>query len=123
MRPARALIDLQALRHNYRLARELSAAKALAVVKADAYGHGAVRCALALEPEADGFAVAIFEEAQALREAGITKPILVLEGLFEASELSIAHGLQLWLVVHHEAQLRMIETAPEELPPRSGAIN
>ncbi|WP_373565728.1 alanine racemase, partial [Klebsiella pneumoniae] len=42
MRPARALIDLQALRHNYRLARELTGAKALAVIKADAYGHGAV---------------------------------------------------------------------------------
>ena len=58
MRPARALIDLQALRHNYRLARELTGAKALAVIKADAYGHGAVRCALALEAEANGFAVA-----------------------------------------------------------------
>ena len=52
MRPARALIDLQALRHNYRLARELSAARALAVIKADAYGHGAVRCAQALQAEA-----------------------------------------------------------------------
>lgn len=45
MRPARALIDLQALRHNYQLAREVTGAKALAVIKADAYGHGAVRCA------------------------------------------------------------------------------
>ena len=71
MRPARALIDLQALRHNYQLARELSGARALAVVKADAYGHGAVRCAQALEAEADGFAVACIEEALALREAGI----------------------------------------------------
>lgn len=66
MRPARALIDLQALRHNYRIARELSGARALAVVKADAYGHGAVRCAQALEAEADGFAVACIEEALAL---------------------------------------------------------
>ena len=53
MRPARALIDLQALRHNYQLAREVTGAKALAVIKADAYGHGAVRCAQALEGEAD----------------------------------------------------------------------
>ena len=52
MRPARALIDLEALRHNYRLAREISGARALAVVKADAYGHGATRCAAALEAEA-----------------------------------------------------------------------
>lgn len=85
------------------------------MVKANAYGHGAVACARALQPAADGFAVAIFEEAQALREAGIEKPILVLEGLFEASELPIAHALQLWLVVHHEAQLRMIETAPSQV--------
>lgn len=63
MRPARALIDLEALRHNYRIAREVTGAKALAVIKADAYGHGAVRCAQALEAEADGFAVACIEEA------------------------------------------------------------
>ena len=66
MRPARALIDLEALRHNYRLARRLcgrdgGGGRALAVVKADAYGHGAVRCALALQDEADGFAVACIE--------------------------------------------------------------
>src|SRR5690606_6494339 len=52
MRPARALIDLEALRHNYRLARRLGGGRALAVVKADAYGHGAARCAAALEAEA-----------------------------------------------------------------------
>ena len=52
MRPARALIDLQALRHNYQLAREVTGAKALAVIKADAYGHGAVRCAEALQATA-----------------------------------------------------------------------
>ncbi|MBP9535283.1 MAG: alanine racemase, partial [Pseudoxanthomonas sp.] len=67
MRPARALIDLQALRHNYRLARDLGGGRALAVVKADAYGHGAVACANALEPEVDGFAVACIEEALQLR--------------------------------------------------------
>ena len=71
MRPARALIDLQALRHNYRLARELTGAKAPGRDQADAYGHGAVRCALALEAEADGFAVACIEEALELRGAGI----------------------------------------------------
>ena len=63
MRPTRALIDLEALRHNYRLARALGGGKALAVVKADAYGHGAVACARALEAEADGFGVACIEEA------------------------------------------------------------
>ena len=89
MRPTRALIDLEALRHNYRLARALGGGKALAVVKADAYGHGAVACARALEAEADGFGVACIEEALELRAAGIAKPILLLEGFFEAEELPL----------------------------------
>lgn len=111
MRPARALIDLQALRHNYQLARETTGAKALAVIKADAYGHGAVRCAQALEADADGFAVACIEEALELREAGIGAPILLLEGFFEASELSLIVEHNLWCVVHSMWQLEAIEQA------------
>lgn len=111
MRPARALIDLDALRHNYQLARELSGARALAVVKADAYGHGAVRCAQALESEADGFAVACIEEALALREAGIRAPILLLEGFFEADELALIERHELWCVVHALWQVEAIERA------------
>jgi alanine racemase len=100
MRPARALIDLQALRYNYQLARGLSGARALAVIKADAYGHGAVRCAQALQDEADGFAVACIEEALELRAAGICQPILLLEGFFEAAELALIEQHDLWCVVH-----------------------
>lgn len=110
MRPARALIDLQALRHNYQLARDISGgARALAVLKADAYGHGAVRCAQALEAEADGFAVACIEEALELRAAGITAPILLLEGIFEASELALIVEHDFWCVVHSLWQLEAIE--------------
>lgn len=116
MRPARALIDLQALRHNYRLARELTGAKALAVIKADAYGHGAVRCALALEAEADGFAVACIEEALELRAAGIKAPVLLLEGFFEASELALIAEHDLWCVVHSLWQLEAIEKTPLHKP-------
>ncbi|MBX8521196.1 alanine racemase [Pseudomonas cichorii] len=111
MRPARALIDLQALRHNYRLAREATGAKALAVIKADAYGHGAVRVAQALEAEANGFAVACIEEALELREAGIRGPILLLEGFFEADELALIVQHDLWFVVHSQWQLEAIEKA------------
>jgi alanine racemase len=111
MRPARALIDLDALRHNYRLAREMSGARALAVVKADAYGHGAVRCAQALEAEADGFAVACIEEALALREAGIRAPILLLEGFFEADELTLIDQHDLWCVIHAQWQIEAVEQA------------
>ncbi len=111
MRPAQALIDLAALRHNYQLARQCSGGKALAVVKADAYGHGAVICAQALQAEADGFAVACIEEALELRAAGITQPILLLEGFFEASELALIDQHQLWCVVHSLWQLDAIEQA------------
>ena len=109
MRPARALIDLQALRHNYQLARETTGAKALAVIKADAYGHGAVRVAQALESEADGFAVACIEEALELRQAGIRAPVLLLEGFFEADELALIVEHDFWCVVHSLWQLEAIE--------------
>lgn len=109
MRPARALIDLDALRHNYQLARELGGARALAVVKADAYGHGALRCARALADLADGFAVACIEEALELRAAGIRAPILLLEGFFAADELALIAEHDLWCVVHSAWQLEAIE--------------
>lgn len=109
MRPARALIDLQALRHNYQLARDTAGAKALAVIKADAYGHGAVQVAQALESEADGFAVACIEEALELRQAGINAPILLLEGFFEADELALIVEHDFWCVVHSLWQLDAIE--------------
>jgi alanine racemase len=109
MRPARALIDLCALRHNYQLARQTTGAKALAVIKADAYGHGAVRIAQALEGEADGFAVACIEEALELRQAGIAAPILLLEGFFEADELALIVEHDFWCVVHSLWQLDAIE--------------
>jgi alanine racemase len=111
MRPARALINLQALRDNYRLARELTGARALAVIKADAYGHGAVPCAEALAEVADGFAVACIEEALVLREAGIQAPVLLLEGFFEAAELPLVVEHNLWCVVHSLWQVEAIEQA------------
>ncbi len=116
MRPARALIDLQALRHNYQLAREVTGAKALAVIKADAYGHGAVRCAQALVGEADGFAVACIEEALELRAAGIRAPVLLLEGFFEADELALIVEHDFWCVVHSLWQLEAIEQASVAKP-------
>ncbi|MGV8961060.1 MAG: alanine racemase [Stenotrophomonas sp.] len=110
MRPARALIDLAALRHNYQLARRLGGGKALAVVKADAYGHGAVACALALEAEADGFGVACIEEALELRAAGIRAPILLMEGFFDAAELALVVEHDLWTAVAAPWQVEAIAT-------------
>jgi len=80
LRRARAEIDLGALERNFeRLTARVAPAGVLAVVKADAYGHGAVEVARALEPRGvAGFAVALVEEALELRQAGVAAPILVL---------------------------------------------
>ena len=111
-RPAQALIDLDAFRHNYLVARNLHGLRALAVIKANAYGHGAVRCAQALEGIADGFAVAFAAEAFELRAAGIQGPILILEGCFDTEELVEAARLGLWTAVHQESQLQAVEQTP-----------
>ena len=109
MRPSRATIDLDALRHNYRHARALGGGRALAVVKADAYGHGAVACARALEGEADGFGVACIEEALELREAGIRAPVVLLEGFFDEGELALIERHALWTVVASPWQVEALE--------------
>lgn len=108
-RPAFAHIDLGALRHNYELARRRHGGRALAVVKANAYGHGVVPCAGALAAIADGFAVAFVEEALVLREAGIERPILILEGAFDADDVALAARHDLWLAVHQREQIDLIE--------------
>jgi alanine racemase len=118
MRPARALIDLDALRHNYNIAHQLHGGRLLAVVKANAYGHGAIACAQALSWAADGFAVACLEEALALREAGIKEPVLLLEGVFDPAELLEAARHGFWPVVHHPAQIEMIEKTDLRAPIR-----
>ncbi|MDC8802289.1 alanine racemase [Halomonas pacifica] len=108
-RPLIADIDLEALRHNYCLARDLAPdSQAVAVLKADAYGHGAVACARALEDLAPAFAVACIEEAIALREAGIATPIVLLEGIFEAGELELVDAHDLWIAVHSDWQLEAL---------------
>lgn len=118
MRPACAHIDLDALRHNYLFARETSWSRALAVIKADAYGHGAVSCAQALDADADGFAVACIEEALELRAAGIRSPILLLEGFFAPDELELIVEHHLWCVVHSLWQVDAIERARLKAPLR-----
>jgi alanine racemase len=108
-RAARAVIDLDALRHNLQRARAVNPeGKQFPVIKADAYGHGLLPVAQALN-DADGFAVASVDEALLLREAGINQPILLLEGFFQADELAEIQQYQLDIVVHHDAQLHALE--------------
>ena len=85
-RPTWAEVDLGALQANYRAIRSQLAdgVQLMAVLKADAYGHGAVRCAQALEAiGADWFGVALPEEGQALRRSGITRPIFCVGGFWQ----------------------------------------
>ena len=92
-------VDLAALRHNVRmLAAQAGAARVMAVVKADAYGHG-VAALLPVLREMSCFAVACMEEALALRALGLAQPVLLLEGVFAADELDVcaAEGFEPWL--------------------------
>lgn len=105
-RPTKISIDLSALLHNQSVARACAkGAKMICCVKANAYGHGIEEIASRLALGADALAVASIEEAAALRKAGICIPILLLEGIFERSELELVSELDLWMVVHNEQQL------------------
>lgn len=116
-RPAKAIIDLAALRHNYQLAQRLApSAQTLGVVKANAYGHGAVAIAKALEPLAPALAVACIEEALELRQAGITKPIVLLEGPFEPQEIALAGQHNLWLILSNTDQVNWVTHAQLDNP-------
>ena len=111
-RPTKARLNFEALRHNFALVAQLAPrSRIMAVVKANAYGHGAVAIARQLAPLADALAVASIEEALVLREAGITIPILLLQGAFDASEMNTAAQLGLWLTVESEHQLQWLERA------------
>jgi alanine racemase len=107
----RAVIDTQALRHNLNVVRaRAGGARVIAVVKANAYGHGLASSALALQ-SADALAVARLEEGLALRAAGINTRIVLLEGVFTASQLEDAAHERLDLVVHDQLQIELLEKA------------
>jgi alanine racemase len=108
----RAVVDRAALRANLRRIRAAApGARVMAVVKANAYGHGLVPAAQALAGS-DGFAVARIEEAMALRAAGIGGTILLLEGVFDADQLAAAAQHDLDIVVHEPLQLALLRGAP-----------
>jgi alanine racemase len=107
-----ARIAPAALTHNLVRVRHLAhGARVLAVIKADAYGHGLLTAARALAG-ADGFAVARLGEAERLRAAGLRQRILLLPGVDRRDDLGLASRLALDVAVHHEEQLRLVEQAP-----------
>ena len=105
-----ASINLDAIKKNYLYAKSLSPrSKAIAIIKANAYGHGAVKVAKHLKDCADCYGVACSEEALELRNSGISStPILLLEGIFEESELNLVDKHNLWMVVCNDTQLQWV---------------
>ena len=108
-RPAEVVINLSALRHNFSRIRTLAPdSKIMAIVKADAYGHGLLHIAQALE-HADAFGVACLEEGRQLRQANIKQSIILLEGPYSGEELVEISELELDIVVHDISQVEMLE--------------
>lgn len=108
-RPIQAFIDLSALKHNLTVVRQYAPnSRIMAVIKADAYGHGLLHVASALNKDVDGFALLELDAAISLRDAGYQQPILLLEGFFSTKELAVFEQYRLSAVIHHSEQVDML---------------
>jgi len=123
-RPIRALIDRSAMSHNlgrvFDLLRQSSSdspsmPRVWAVIKADAYGHG-IETSVQAFGQADGLAMLDFAEAVRCRNAGWTKPILMLEGVFDRDDLDACVQWDLWPVVHEAGQIALLQKTPIKRP-------
>ncbi|WP_199524284.1 alanine racemase [Pseudoalteromonas sp. bablab_jr011] len=116
MRLAIAEINLKALANNLAQVKHFAPdCKVMAVLKANAYGHGLVKIAQHLSA-ADAFAVARIDEALALRAGGLTKPIVLLEGFFHQDDLPILLANNFQTIIHDENQLAALESATLDAP-------
>jgi alanine racemase len=115
---ASARIDLTALRDNLAVVRRLCPrSRILAMVKADAYGHGLLPVAGALDA-ADGFAVARLQEALSLRIAGITKRIVLLGTLLDSADLAVCSEREIDVTAHDESSVSSIVSHVQRMPLR-----
>ncbi|GAC1331473.1 MAG: alanine racemase [Steroidobacteraceae bacterium] len=106
-----ATVDAAALRHNLQIVRECAPrSRVMAVIKANAYGHGLVAVARALQ-SADAFAVARVDEGLTLRAAGIATPTVLLEGVFDREQQDAAADAGFELVVHVPEQVDLLRSA------------
>ncbi|MDY7547865.1 alanine racemase [Glaciimonas sp. Gout2] len=123
-RPILASVDISALQHNLRIAKARAPhAKVWAVVKANAYGHGLERGVRAFA-EADGLALIEPDYAVQLRELGWKKPILLLEGFFDADDLDLVISAKLETTVHCDEQIALLEHAlPKQQVPYKLSIH
>jgi alanine racemase len=115
-RPLVATIDIHAMQHNLAVARKCAPhSRIWAVVKANAYGHGLAR-GLHAFADADGLALIEIDGALKLREMGWQKPILLLEGFFDARDLTAVAAHRLQVAVHCNEQIEMLERAHIAVP-------
>jgi len=113
-----AEVSLEAVRHNLAVVRAMCpACKVLAVVKADAYGHGLIPVANSLA-EADGLAVARLSEALLLRQAGITQRVVLLGTLLDAEDLAQCSKLNIDVVVHDQTSMERVIAEGHRTPMR-----
>jgi len=118
MQAATVVVNRRALRHNLQRLRELTPhSRIIAVVKANAYGHGLLEVAHTLD-DADALGVARFEEALRLREGGISKPIMLLEGFFHHHDLPTIAAQNFQTAIHSIEQLEALEQAELTQPIR-----
>lgn len=112
-RPIQAHIDLAALKNNLRVVQRASASRVMAVVKANAYGHGLLRVAGALR-DAQGLALLDVRDAITLRDAGFRQTILLLEGFFSKEDAQLFAEYELTTVIHSHAQLAWLDAYPRK---------
>ena len=112
-RIAQVCIDVEALRHNmHRVKTFAPDSKVIAVIKANAYGHGVQSVANALS-EADAFALATPNEAISLCQSGVSNPLIVLQGFSSIEELKTLADLDIQVVVHQQRQVDLLEQCPD----------
>jgi len=111
-RPILSQLDLNAIANNLHVVRRLTRSRVMAVIKADAYGHGLLRVAEALQ-DADGFALLDIQDAVSLRAAGYQQTILLLEGYFDAQDMELLAEYDLTTVIHSSWQLDLLDAYPK----------
>ncbi len=111
-RPIQAHLDLNAIANNLHVVRRNTRSRVMAVIKADAYGHGLLRVAEALA-DAEGYALLDIQDAMSLREAGYEQTILLLEGYFNAKDLIALAEYDLATVIHSPWQIDLLDAYPK----------
>jgi alanine racemase len=119
MRPTKAIVRLSAIQQNLKVSSQFApGSKIMAVIKANAYGHGAIEVARLLQAEVPAFAVSFLDEAEQLRDAGIFRPILILQGIMGDADVAEAASKDFWLMLHSRQQVDKVLQSNTAKPVR-----